>query len=54
MQGEALHYWRKFQSTPLREGRRRTAEQEAVLKAFQSTPLREGRPRGWLLRYWSW
>ena len=33
-----------FQSTPLREGRRRCVLGGAGRGAFQSTPLREGRP----------
>src|SRR5690625_4589987 len=37
-------YVKKFQSTPLREGRRRLLRLHLLLRWFQSTPLREGRP----------
>ena len=40
-----LHRWRRFQFTPLREGRRKSTGSGRARFPFQFTPLREGRLR---------
>ena len=41
-----LHRWRRFQFTPLREGRHVSRSASPAALPFQFTPLREGRLRG--------